>query len=185
MIAIDPDPLPGKRAKRAQISLQWSRPAGRVYSGLSDASTRASLNALIKRVINQTLKQAPFKLLSPEEVEDATFAVEVSLVDDAEMLELNAGYRGKNKPTDVLSFSQLEGDAMPFGGEELLLGDIIISIDTAARQAQELHHSLSHEIAFLTAHGTLHLCGYDHDTSVRRRVMFKLQDEIVQQLEIE
>lgn len=185
MIATDPDPLPGKRAARAQISLHWSRAAGRVYAGLPAVPARTRLNALVKRTVNQTLKQAPFKLLPAETVENAIFAVEVSFVDDAEMLELNASYRGKKKPTDVLSFSQLEGDAIPLGGEELLLGDVIISIDTAMRQAQELHHSLAHEVAFLTAHGTLHLCGYDHDTSARRRVMFRLQDEIVQQLEIE
>lgn len=184
MTAIDPDPYPGKRAKSAQISLQWSRAAGRVYSGLPQTTPRTSLNALIKRTIKETLRQATFKLPLPDSSDDATFAVEVSIVDDAEILELNAGYRGKKKPTDVLSFSQLEGDTMPFGGEEILLGDLIISIETAVRQAGELHHSLSHEIAFLTAHGTLHLCGYDHDTSARRRTMFGLQDAIVQQLEI-
>lgn len=185
MPAIDPDPLRSKRAPRARISLHWSRAAGRVFSGSPATIPRASLNTLVKRTIKQTLQDAPFKFDLPPAEAAPVFAVEVSLVDDAEIQELNAGYRAKNKPTDVLSFSQLEGEVMPLGGEEILLGDLIISVETAVRQAQELHHSLAHEMAFLTAHGTLHLCGYDHDTSARRRAMFTLQDTIVQQLEIE
>ena len=59
------------------------------------------------------------------------------------------------------------------------LGDVVISIETAARQAQELGHDLRAEIAFLAVHGTLHLLGYDHGTDAQRRKMFALQDEIV------
>ena len=184
MTAIDPDPLRSKRAPGAQISLHWSRAAGREYARLQ-TPPRATLNALIKRAMRQTLQQAPFKLALPGDGAGITFAVDVSIIDDAEMLELNSEHRGKNKPTDVLSFSQLEGGAMPFGGEEILLGDVLISIETAARQARDLQHSLSHEVAFLTVHGMLHLCGYDHDTSTRRRNMFQLQDTIVQQLRID
>ncbi len=178
---------------RVQTSLQWSRAAGREYSRLDAAPARRTASALAKRVIDcalqdvvrSALPQAP--LLSPLDFSDSpsseiVFAVELSFVDDAEIQEINASHRGKNKPTDVLSFSQLEGEAMPFFGEEILLGDLVVSIETAARQASELNHTLEHELAFLLAHGTLHLCGFDHDTSARRRVMWKKQDEIVQSL---
>lgn len=155
-----------------------------------EVPTRTALNALARRAVRQTLAHAPFKLPLPDSIasddaEDApVFAVDVSFVSDAEIHELNSSHRGKNKPTDVLSFSQLEGELMPFEMEELLLGDVIVSIETAARQARELKHSLSHEIAFLLAHGVLHLCGYDHDTSARRRAMWKQQDEIVRLLNL-
>lgn len=100
------------------------------------------------------------------------------------MQQLNASFRGKNKPTDVLSFCQLEGEAMPFAGEEILLGDVIISIETAARQARDLNHSMERELGFLLVHGALHLCGYDHDTAARRRIMWQKQDTIVESLNI-
>lgn len=203
MNSTDPDPDRTSRRARARISVHWSREARHEYSRLADSRsadsrsadsrsadsrsaevpTRTAINALARRAVRQTLQHAPFKLALPDTFANAAnttvFAVEVSFVSDAEILELNASHRGKQKPTDVLSFSQLEGEAMPIPGDELLLGDVIVSIETAARQAQELKHSLEHETAFLLAHGVLHLCGYDHDTSARRRAMWKRQDEIV------
>ena len=72
---------------------------------------------------------------------------------------LNLQYRGKDKPTDVLSFP-LADELQPY-----LLGDVIISIETAARQAQRRRHSLREEIQTLLIHGILHLLGYDHEVS--------------------
>jgi probable rRNA maturation factor len=88
---------------------------------------------------------------------------EVSLVcvDDAAMLELNSQWRNKAKTTDVLSFSQLEGLVLDPQGE-LLLGDIVISMPCASRQALARGHSLADEMARLLVHGTLHLLGHDH-----------------------
>ena len=185
------DPDPDRKTKRAlieprvQTSLCWSRAAGREYSRLENAPARRSMSALAKRAIacaiHSALPTAPlFSQLSFED--KIVLSVELSLINDAEMQELNASHRGKNKPTDVLSFCQLEGEEMPLGGEEVLLGDLVVSIETAARQARELNHSLERETAFLLAHGTLHLCGFDHDTTARRRTMWKKQDEVVQSL---
>lgn len=189
------DPDPDRKSTRAlntprvQTSLHWSHAASREYSQLEAAPARRTISALAKRVIRHTLQniatgalsQAP--LISSISISSETvFALELSFVDDAEIQEINASHRGKNKPTDVLSFSQLEGEAMPFFSEEILVGDLVVSIQTAATQARELNHSLEHELAFLLAHGTLHLCGFDHDTSARRRAMWKKQDEIVQSL---
>ena len=190
MISSEPDPgrNPIPTLARPIISINWTPEARREYSRCaSEKPTRAALNALAKRAIFQTLQDAPRKLEALADLKKPTFSLDVSFVGDGEIQELNSHHRSKNKPTDVLSFSQLEGEWMPIesfaGGEEILLGDLIISIETAVRQAGELKHDLSHEIAFLTSHGVLHLLGYDHDTSSRRRAMFALQDKIVERLE--
>lgn len=81
----------------------------------------------------------------------------VHLCDDAEIRELNRRFRKKNKATDVLSF---EGDSELFVP---VLGDIVISIDTAHKQAEELGHTLLDELSVLFVHGLLHLLGYDHE----------------------
>jgi probable rRNA maturation factor len=111
--------------------------------------------------------------------------IDVSFVSDAEIAEMNTHHRHKPRPTDVLSFSQLEGEAFPVEmlTDPLPLGDLVISIETAARQAAERHHSLTTEISFLAVHGTLHLLGYDHVTSAQRRAMWKQQEAIVQLLQ--
>jgi probable rRNA maturation factor len=77
------------------------------------------------------------------------------------MRSLNRRYRGIDRTTDVLSFSQREGQ---FAGlRPDILGDIVISVPMAAIQARERNHSLSHEIERLLVHGLLHLLGYDHE----------------------
>lgn len=96
--------------------------------------------------------------------EDRSDGVEVSvaLVDDARIRELNRDYRGKDRPTDVLSFPMNE--EIETGDDRLfLLGDVVISLPTAARQAGEYGWGLGEEIARLAVHGTLHLLGYDHE----------------------
>jgi probable rRNA maturation factor len=84
------------------------------------------------------------------------------LVSDAVMRELNRDWRGKDRPTDVLSFAQAEGSG---GAPAGLLGDVVISIDTARRQAAERAASLGSELDRLLIHGVLHLLGYDHERS--------------------
>lgn len=79
------------------------------------------------------------------------------------MRTLNRRYRGKDKTTDVLSFSLREGAFSHVQPD--VLGDIVIAVPTAARQAAEAGHSLGREIEFLLVHGLLHLLGYDHERS--------------------
>ena len=120
--------------------------------------------------------------------------VNVSIVDNAYIHELNRESRGIDRPTDVLSFPmvdfELPGDLSvaeknpeeyfsPDTGE-LLLGDIIISLERAEAQAEEYGHSLKREIAFLTAHSMLHLFGYDHMTDEERIQMEEMQEEILE-----
>ncbi|KJS80381.1 MAG: hypothetical protein JM58_18795 [Peptococcaceae bacterium BICA1-8] len=118
-------------------------------------------------------------------LEDVDPRAEISLVfrDDDGIQELNKEYRGKDMSTDVLSFALLETgeDELTIidGEEELLLGDIIISLETAWRQAQEYGHSLEREIAYLMVHGLLHLLGYDHMTDEDQVVMRRREEELL------
>jgi probable rRNA maturation factor len=105
----------------------------------------------------------------------------VTFVDDPAIQQLNRDYRGYDKPTDVLAFSQLEGDedfVMP--EEELtLLGDVIVSAETAQRQAAERGHPLEAELALLITHGLLHLLGEDHDTPEHKAHMWARQSDVL------
>jgi rRNA maturation RNase YbeY len=86
----------------------------------------------------------------------------VALVDDATMQQLNREWRGKDRPTDVLAFAQREGEAPH---DPSLLGDVVISIPTAERQAERRGWPLERELTELLVHGILHLLGYDHEGS--------------------
>lgn len=112
--------------------------------------------------------------------------VSVVLCDDEYIHGLNRDYRGKDSPTDVLSFALNEGESAPIvdGPQENLLGDIIISLDRAVFQAEEYGHSLEREVAFLTLHGMLHLLGYDHEEEEDRREMRVEEEHILQLLGI-
>ena len=83
--------------------------------------------------------------------------LELILVDDEKIAQINGDYRGKEGPTDVISFAYLEA------GEGEIVGDIFISVDTAKRQAEEKGHSLERELAILFVHGLLHCFGFDHN----------------------
>lgn len=93
----------------------------------------------------------------------------VVLCDDAFIHPLNRDYRGKDAPTDVLSFAQREGEAA--AEDDPVLGDVIISVETARRQAVEHGISLLQELRVLLTHGLLHLLGYDHLTEEERAEM--------------
>ena len=93
----------------------------------------------------------------------------LSLVADDEIKALNRTWRGRSRPTDVLSFSLLEGEhARHRAG---LLGDVVIGLEVARKQAARRHRSLDEEVSRLMIHGVLHLLGYDHEKSEETRVM--------------
>jgi probable rRNA maturation factor len=94
------------------------------------------------------------------------FEVALRLTDDAEIHELNRDYRGKDRPTDVLAFAQREAESGRLHPE--LLGDIVISVPTARRQAKR---GLPAELLHLASHGLCHLLGYDHRDDEEERVM--------------
>ncbi len=134
------------------------------------------IRALIKKAVSETLLEEGFE--SPAEVS-------VSFVDNEAIHKLNLEYRGKDKPTDVLSFPMWEGDEEGIGdidpnGEAVLLGDIILSVEKAYAQAEEYGHSIERELAFLSVHSTLHLLGYDHEVSEEDEAyMNKKQEEVL------
>lgn len=110
--------------------------------------------------------------------------VSILLTDDAYIAQLNSQYRHVEGPTDVLSFSQTEGDDEPMPGmEDNLLGDVVISVETAQRQAAEQANSLESEMDMLLVHGLLHLLGYDHAEPDEERMMFAKQDEFLKGLD--
>ena len=106
----------------------------------------------------------------------------IIIVDNDYIHELNKSYRGIDRATDVISFA-LEDDKT-FNPTERVLGDIYISLDKVHSQVTEYGHSFFRELAFLSVHGLLHLLGYDHMKKDEEEVMFKLQDEILEQAEV-
>lgn len=126
-----------------------------------------------------------------EGIEDGE--VSLTFTDNEEIHQLNREYRGIDRPTDVLSFAmqedgvdeldivfevESEDESDPISG---MLGDIIISVETAAAQSEEYGHSLEREIGFLFVHGFLHLIGYDHQDDAAEAEMTAKQEAILQQ----
>lgn len=117
------------------------------------------------------IAEAVFDYLNNKENQ---YEISLLITNDETIHLLNKEYRQKDKPTDVLSFPM---------EDDIMLGDIVISLDTAKNQAQEREIGLEREIAFLFIHGLLHLLGYDHETSVEdEKEMFALQEEILKKL---
>ena len=110
--------------------------------------------------------------------------INISIVTNNEIQKLNKEFRNIDKETDVLSFPQLtfeEGEIADINeNDEIILGDIVISIDKAKQQSEEYGHTLQREIAFLTVHSMLHLMGYDHMKEQEEKEMIEKQKEILQ-----
>ncbi len=103
--------------------------------------------------------------------------VSILITDDLEIEALNRKYRQITTPTDVLAFAMNDGNDGNLHSH--LLGDVVISVQTAQRQAADKHHSLEIELAWLTVHGVLHLLGYDHQTAQDAAIMFEKQEAIL------
>lgn len=157
-------------------------------------------------------EEAAFEVdFNPEEVAEAVinqvadmeevpyeFDIYVTMVDNAAIHEINMEQRGIDRPTDVLSFPNLdflvpgdfslvEENEMNYFDPEtgmMLMGDIVISVDKVLEQAKEYGHSVKREFAFLVAHSMLHLCGYDHMEEEEAKVMEAKQREALEALEI-
>ncbi len=142
------------------------------FENITESPIPQLYETLMKRVIRRIVK---------EHYPNHKFEVNVTICDDVEIQQINKEHRDIDKPTDVLSFPFYDFETP----EQLtLLGDIIISRDTAYRQAEEYGHSPKREFCFLAAHSALHLLGYDHETDDEREVMEAKQREILDELKI-
>ena len=132
----------------------------------------SGLRILIRRSCNAVLEFEGFE--QPAEIS-------VTFVDNAEIQTLNAQYRGKDMPTDVLSFPLGEDGKYDVDQDTgaCLLGDIVISMEKAMEQAELYGHPLQREVAFLTVHSMLHLLGYDHEQGGRAAVKMREKEEAV------
>lgn len=132
--------------------------------------TNEEVNELetIKKLVDFTLKH--------QNIENAIF--NIIIVDNKTIHYLNKEYRGIDRSTDVISFA-LEDESDFVKLEYRVLGDIYISIEKAREQAQTYGHSFLRELSFLTVHGILHLLGYDHMNIEDEKVMFELQELIL------
>ena len=147
------------------------------FTNETDSPVTYGLKMLVRRSVIAALEYEGF-------YNDAE--VSVTFVDNEGIRKLNAEFRGIDKPTDVLSFPLTDfegGDEPPTDEPFISLGDIVISLERAAEQAEEFGHSFERECAFLCVHSMLHLLGYDHvdsdedDAEMRRR-----QSEILQSM---
>ena len=120
--------------------------------------------------------------LKYQKVDNAIF--NVIIVDEETIRNINREYRGKDSITDVISFA-LEDDESFIQTDFRILGDIYICLNRAKTQAIEYGHSFSREISFLTIHGLLHLLGYDHMNEKDEKIMFNLQEMILNEYGIE
>ncbi len=138
------------------------------------------LESAMKDMLHQVVAQVALVYGLADEAE-----VGITLVDDAAIHEMNRQYRGKDSATDVLSFALNDGEEQLEGNPAaLLLGDIILSLETAMRQAEEYGHSLEREMAYLTVHGMLHLLGYDHECEAEKAEMRQEEEHVLMLLGI-
>ena len=119
--------------------------------------------AAVPRFSRREIAEFVRRVLIALRVDDNIHEVSIAIVDDEAMRNLNRKFRKKNKTTDVLTFPADDSDADP-NAKGRPLGDIVISIDQARRQATDQKHSLATEVRYLILHGTLHALGYDHET---------------------
>ena len=130
-------------------------------------------------IISHDLEEKLQKLVAfllQEEGRPLETEVSIVLVDNAYISKLNASYRYRPEATDVLSFN-LQGEMPGLEEEDSVLGDIFISAEKAALQAQEAGKTLEEEIIFLAAHGALHLLGYEHDSDAAEEKMQRKTEE--------
>ncbi len=145
------------------------------------------LEALWQQRLSRWLTDLQPRLATP--LRQPAYELSLRLTDDAEVHQLNRDFRQIDRPTDVLSFAALEAAPIPGSAEmaddePLYLGDIVISLETSARQALAGGHSQRVEDAWLAAHGLLHLLGWDHPDDESAIAMLELQEELLRAVEL-
>lgn len=134
----------------------------------NETNEKIEMDDKLESVIRTVLETEGFSL---------AYEVSITFVDKDEIHQLNKEFRKVDRPTDVLSFP-MDTDFM-VEGVDAMLGDIVICMDVAKDQANDLGHSLDREIMYLTCHSTLHLLGYDHMTDDEKREMRSREKEVM------
>ncbi|MCD8049008.1 MAG: rRNA maturation RNase YbeY [Clostridia bacterium] len=142
--------------------------------------------------LEDTIREAVETTLSVLEWGNVKCAVSVTITDNEKIRELNSLYRQIDRETDVLSFPIIEfspdGDPLvtdgDYEGDNLLLGDIVISLEKAKAQSEEYGHSLKREVGHLTLHSTLHLMGFDHIEEEDAKIMRSLEKEVAEKMNL-
>ena len=125
-----------------------------------------------------TVEKVLYSAIEKEKLSNVSF--NLIIVDNDYIHELNKNYRNIDRDTDVITFALEDEDTLVLPNDERILGDIYISIDKAKQQAKEYGHSLLRELSFLAVHGFYHLLGYDHMTPEDEEIMFKKQEEVLE-----
>ncbi|MGL5295842.1 MAG: rRNA maturation RNase YbeY [Culicoidibacterales bacterium] len=138
----------------------------------------------------QFITQLLMKLIEMEQLSEDNLEVSITLMNNTQIQEINRDYRGKDQPTDVISFAfEDNDDEFPIFGmnEEIprVLGDIFISLERGREQANEYGHSFERELGFLAVHGFLHLLGYDHMNEAEEKIMFTKQEAVLQAFDLQ
>lgn len=143
-----------------------------VKNNQTEVKVPVGIRMLIRRCCQAVLTEEKF---------DEPAEVSVSFVSNDEIKKLNKIYREKDAVTDVLSFPLGENGVYDKNHDTgaLMLGDIVISLDTAVKQAQMYGHSLEREIGFLTVHSMLHLLGYDHEKNTLEERKMREKEEVI------
>ena len=169
------DILPSRREKmKNKLYINFSRTVDFPECGYE-------FKMMLRRAVAETLSYEMF---------DYDAEVSITLCDNAYIRELNKKFRDKDKHTDVLSFPiydfSIEAVEDVYDGSPIPLGDIVISVERAREQAEELSHSFEREAQFLTIHSTLHLLGYDHERGAEdEEAQCTAQREIIENIEPE
>lgn len=155
-----------------------------------NTQNKIEFSYVMKALIEKTIEKA----INHEEFEKP-YEISLLITDNEGIRQINREHRKIDRETDVLSFPMLEFEDGYYKGQiqldvddlnpdtgEVVLGDIVISIEKAIAQAEEYGHSLERELAFLTVHSILHLLGHDHEAEADRIIMRKKEDDILNEL---
>jgi probable rRNA maturation factor len=159
---------------------------------MRDPRSRATLHLAVRTKLGQGIRRAEIerrleRMMTALNLHDTELSV--VLTDDDQIRQLNHRYRKKNRPTDVLAFSLNAGEGVPRlpAAMPRLMGDVIVSVETARKQANKAGQPLLDELSMLLAHGILHLLGWDHTTrasdEAMRRETARLQKAAVQRVQ--
>jgi probable rRNA maturation factor len=152
----------------------------------ASASTAQTAESPISEQTWETWFRTWLEYLNPQLSPNQQYELSLRLTNNAEIQALNALYRHKDQPTDVLAFAALEVEYPQIeelqANESLYLGDIVISVEIALLQAQQQGHSLKQELAWLASHALLHLLGWDHPDEPSLIIMLQQQETLLQTL---